>query len=110
MSRRDRERDLRYQPDERPPGGFVLGCGLQLVVLGVTGLVAFPTIVIRAAGESEAYLGWAVFCTVAVSGVATALQASRLGRIRAFIGEFAARSGWTRRWWIASTPPARRRC
>ena len=62
---------------------MVLGCGAQLVVLGITGLVAFPTIVVRAAGESEAYLSWAVFCTVAVSGVATMLQASRLGRIGA---------------------------
>ena len=78
-----RERSVRYQPDERPPGGVVLGCGVQLVVLGITGLVAFPTIVIRAAGETEAYLSWAVFCTVAVSGIATMLQASRLGRIGA---------------------------
>ena len=83
MSRKDRDRDLRYQPDERPPGGFVLGCGAQLVVLGITGLVAFPTIVVRAAGETEAYLSWAVFCTVAVSGVATVLQALRIGRIGA---------------------------
>ena len=51
---RKRERNVRYQPDARPPGGVVLGCGVQLVVLGITGLVAFPTIVIRAAGESEA--------------------------------------------------------
>ena len=77
MSRRDR--DLRYQPDERPPNGFVLGCGAQLVVLGITGLVAFSTIVVRAAGETEAYLSWAVFCTVALSGTATMLQASRIG-------------------------------
>ena len=83
MSRKDRDRDLRYQPDERPPGGFVLGCGAQLVVLGITGLVAFPTIVVRAAGETEAYLSWAVFCTVAVSGVATVLQALRIGRVGA---------------------------
>ena len=83
MSRRSRNRDLRYQPDERPPDGFVLGCGAQLVVLGITGLVAFPTIVVRAAGETEAYLSWAVFCTVAVNGTATMLQASRIGRIGA---------------------------
>ncbi len=83
MSRKGRDRDLRYQPDERPPGGFVLGCGAQLVVLGITGLVAFPTIVVRAAGETEAYLSWAVFCTVAVSGVATVLQALRIGRVGA---------------------------
>ena len=81
--KRVRERDVRYQPDERPPGGVVLGSGVQLVVLCIIGLVAFPTIVVRAAGESEAYLSWAVFCTVAVSGVATMLQASRIGRLGA---------------------------
>ena len=77
------ERNVRYQPDERPPGGVVLGSGVQLVVLGIIGLVAIPTIVIRAAGETEAYLSWAVFCTVAVSGIATMLQASRIGRLGA---------------------------
>ena len=81
--KRVRERNVRYQPDERPPGGVVLGSGVQLVVLCIIGLVAFPTIVVRAAGESEAYLSWAVFCTVAVSGVATMLQASRIGRLGA---------------------------
>lgn len=83
MSAGDADRLLRYQPDDRPPAGLVLGSGLQIVVLGITGLVAFPTIVVRAAGGTEAYLSWAVFCTVAVSGVATMLQASRLGRIGA---------------------------
>ena len=77
------ERNVRYQPDERPPAGVVLGSGVQLVVLGIIGLVAIPTIVIRAAGETEAYLSWAVFCTVAVSGIATMLQASRIGRLGA---------------------------
>ena len=77
------ERDLRYEPDEHPPRGFVLGCGAQSVVLGITGLVAFPTILVLAAGESEAYLSWAVCGTVAISGAATILQAARLGRIGA---------------------------
>ena len=80
---RVRERSVRYQPDERPPGGVVLGSGAQIVALGIIGLVAFPTIVIRAAGETEAYLSWAVFCTVAISGIATMLQASRIGRLGA---------------------------
>ena len=81
--KRERERSVRYQPDERPPGGVLLGCGVQSVVLGITGLVAFPTIMVLAAGETEAYLSWAVFSTVAFSGAATMLQASRIGRIGA---------------------------
>ena len=74
---------IRYQPDESPPAALAFGCGLQLVVLGVASIVLIPTIVIRAAGGSEAYLSWAVFAAVAISGICTALQAVRVGRIGA---------------------------
>ena len=74
---------LRYQADERPPAALAFGCGVQLVVLGLASIVLIPTIVIRAGGGTEAYLSWAVFCAVAVSGVSTALQAVRLGRVGA---------------------------
>ena len=30
---------IRYQPDERPPAALALGCGLQLVILGVASIV-----------------------------------------------------------------------
>ena len=69
---------LRYEPDENPPAGTALGCGVQLVVLGLANIVLIPTIVIRAAGGTDAYLSWAVFRAVAVSGVSTALQ-DRMG-------------------------------
>ena len=74
---------VRYQPDERPPAALALGCGLQLVILGVASIVLIPTIVIRAAGGSDAYLSWAIFSAVGISGVCTALQAVRVGRIGA---------------------------
>ena len=74
---------VRYQPDESPPAALAFGCGLQLVILGGASIVLIPTIVIRAAGGSEAYLSWAVFSAVAISGVCTALQAVRAGRIGA---------------------------
>ncbi len=45
--------------------------------------ILIPTVVMRAAGASEAYLSWAVFAAVAICGVATMLQASRIGRIGA---------------------------
>ena len=75
--------NIRYQADEKPPPALSFGCGLQLVVLGLASIVFIPTIVIRAGGGSDGYLSWAVFCAVAVSGIATALQAVRLGRIGA---------------------------
>ena len=78
-----RAASVRYQPDENPPAALAFGCGLQLAALGGASIVLIPTIVIRAAGGSEAYLSWAVFSAVAISGVCTALQAVRVGRIGA---------------------------
>ena len=74
---------IRYEADENAPLPLALGCGLQLVVLGIASIVLIPTIVMRAAGTTEAYLSWAVFGAVAVSGISTALQALRLGRVGA---------------------------
>ncbi|MCY4429891.1 MAG: hypothetical protein OXC11_05790 [Rhodospirillales bacterium] len=78
-----RDRDVRYEANEIPPAALVLGCGLQLVVLGIASIVLIPTIVIQVAGATESYLSWAVFAAVVVSGISTALQAVRLGRIGA---------------------------
>ena len=72
---------IRYQPDESPPAALSFGLGLQLAVLTVAVPILFPTVVMRAAGASEASVVWAVFAAVAISGVTTALQAVRVGRI-----------------------------
>ena len=74
---------VRYQPDEKPPTPLAFGLGFQLAALCVSGIVLTPAIVIRAAGGSEAFLSWAVFAAVAISGVTTILQAIRFGRIGA---------------------------
>ena len=78
-----RAASVRYQPDESPPAALAFGCGVQLVILGGASIVLFPAIVVRAADGSEGYLSWAVFGAVAISGVCTALQAVRVGRIGA---------------------------
>ncbi len=74
---------VRYEPDEKPPALLSMGLGLQLAVLCVAGVVLTPAIVIRVAGGTEAFLSWAVFAALAVSGVTTFIQAVRLGRIGA---------------------------
>ena len=74
---------IRYEAGESPPPALSLGLGLQLAILCIAGIVLTPAIVIRAADGSEAYLSWALFAAVAVSGVTTILQAVRLGRIGA---------------------------
>ncbi len=76
-----REPGLRYQPDEKPPPALAIGLGVQLAVLIVAFPILIPTVVMRAAGTTDAYLSWAVFASVAVCGATTALQAVRYGRI-----------------------------
>ena len=79
----DRRTGIRYQPDEKPPTVLAFGLGLQLAVLSIASIVLTPAIVIRAAGGTEAFLSWAVFASVAISGVTTVIQAIRFGRIGA---------------------------
>ena len=88
-----RPTSVRYQPDESPPAALAFGCGLQLVILGGASIVLIPTIVIRAAGGGEAYLTWAVFCAVAISGV----FARRCRRFASAASERATSSPWARR-------------
>ena len=74
--------ELRYEVDDGIPRPLALGLGLQLVALGVNGVVLMPTIVFRAAA-SEELVFWAVFASVLACGVATIMQGVRVGRIGA---------------------------
>ena len=74
---------VRYEPNDKPPTLLVAGLGLQLAILTIAGIAITPVIVIKAAGESETYMLWAVFASVVISGVSTILQAVRVGRIGA---------------------------
>ena len=76
-------RDVRYEPNEQPPPLLSLGLGFQCVLLTIGDIVLMVAIVIRAAGTGEAYLNWAVFAALCVSGLSTILQAVRLGRFGA---------------------------
>ena len=72
---------LHYQPDEPPPTALALGLGLQLALLNIAAVMIIPMIVMRAAGQSEVYVAWAVFASVAICGATTMLQVLRFGRI-----------------------------
>ncbi|MDE0513351.1 MAG: hypothetical protein OXI88_16365, partial [Gammaproteobacteria bacterium] len=72
-----------YQPDENPPLALVISLGLQLAGLNIAAVVLVPTVIVRAAGETEAYLSWAVLTAVMICGMTTILQALRFGRIGA---------------------------
>ena len=73
--------DVRYEPDERPPLPLTIGLGLQYATLTVAGIVLTPAILVGAAGGEEAYLSWAVFAALVVSGVTTVIQSARHGRL-----------------------------
>ncbi len=72
---------VRYQPDENPPLALVVSLGLQLAGLNIAAVVLIPTVIVRAAGETEAYLSWAVLISVMICGMTTILQALRFRRI-----------------------------
>ncbi|MCY3816359.1 MAG: hypothetical protein OXG59_08725 [Gammaproteobacteria bacterium] len=74
---------LRYQVDERPPLPLTIGLGAQLAALNLAAVMLIPTVVMRAAGQPEAYVSWAVGASVAICGLTTILQAFRFGRIGA---------------------------
>ena len=74
------QRELRYEPNERPPNLLSLGLGFQLVLLSIAGIVLTPALIIRTSGGEESYLTWAVFAALCVCGLSTILQAVRVGR------------------------------
>ena len=79
----DLQSTVRYEPDDRPPTLLAAGLGLQLAILTISGVVLTPLIVVQAAGGSDAYMMWAVFGAVLISGISTILQAVRVGRVGA---------------------------
>ncbi len=83
MSKARFNRHIRYEPDDRCPPLVTAGVAFQGVVLILANTVLMVTIIVRAAGEGEVYLGWAVFAALVIAGLTTALQAARAGRVGA---------------------------
>ena len=50
-------------------------------MIGLAPTVLIVAITVLAAGQDERYLSWAVFAALIISGVATALQAAKIGRL-----------------------------
>jgi len=72
---------VRYEPDQHPPHGLALGLALQLMMLELGEIILIPVVVVTAAGGGDAYLAWAAFAALAISGITTMLQARRVGRV-----------------------------
>ena len=69
----------RRNPDAKVPVPISVGLAVQIACLVLPGAVMIPTVVFRAAGQSEDVLLWAVYASVAIAGVTTMLQARRIG-------------------------------
>ena len=72
---------IRYEPDERCPPLIALAAGLQGALLGLPSMLLIVAITVRAVGQDEAYLRWAVFAALVIAGVSTILQGARLRRV-----------------------------
>ena len=75
--------ELLYEADDRPSLPLTIGMGMQNSALNLASVVLTPTILITTAGYGEAYLNWAIFAALIVSGIATIAQTMRFGRIGA---------------------------
>ena len=60
---------------------MAIGVGVQGIMIGLAPTVLIVAIIALAAGQDERYLSWAVFAALIISGVNTALQAAKIGRL-----------------------------
>ena len=73
--------NVRYEPDENPPHLLAAGAGLQAAAIIVAPVALTVVIVARIADQPDSYISWGVFAALIVSGVTTAIQAIRVGRV-----------------------------
>ncbi len=71
---------IRFEPDEACPPLLAIGVALQIVIVMLAGAIMITAIIVRAGGQSETYLSWAIFMVLVTSGIATILQAVRIKR------------------------------
>ena len=70
-----------YEPEARVPRLLGLNVAFQGTVLIVSNTVTFVVIFSAAIGDDGSYTSWAIVGALIVAGVATALHASRIGRL-----------------------------
>ena len=81
-----------YEADEKPAPHVALGLGVQSALLAITPIALFPLLFAQSAESSADFTAWAVFAMLVVNGLATVLQAYRLGPLGA--GMFVAPYPW----------------
>ena len=72
---------VRYEAEERVPPLLGLNVAFQGTVLIVSNTITFVLIFTAAIGNDGGYTSWAIVAALIVAGVATAMHASRIGRL-----------------------------
>lgn len=72
---------IHYEPEERVPPLLTLNVAFQGTVLIVSNVVTWVVLFSAAIGDDGSYMTWAIVGALIVAGVATALHASRIGRL-----------------------------
>ena len=72
---------IQYEPDEKCPPLLAISSALQIFIPNTISLVMLAALVVRASGESEAYLSWVTFTVLAVTGASMVLQTLRLRQL-----------------------------
>lgn len=75
--------NIRYEPSEPCSAPVLFSVAIQGAMIAAINTVLMVTIVVRASGQNEAYLSWAIFVALVIGGVVTALQAARIRRFGA---------------------------
>jgi len=83
LNESDQDSRVRRDPNAATPVLQSLGVAVQIACLVIPGIVMIPTVVFRTPGQPEAHLQWAVFASVAISGITAIIQAQRIGRFGA---------------------------
>ena len=77
MAAQQSTEQVRYEPDEACSLFVAGGLGLQGVALALAPTVLVVAVTVRAAGQDEAYLSWALFAALIVNAVVIGLHATR---------------------------------
>ena len=70
--------EVHYEPEEKCPPLVALTSALQIFLPNTISLVMLTALVVRASGESSAYLSWVTFTALAVTGATMMLQSLHL--------------------------------
>ncbi len=78
FGRAQRRLEVHYEPDEKCPPLPAITSALQIFIPNTISLVMLAALVVRASGESEAYLSWVTFTILLVTGAGMILQTLKL--------------------------------